>query len=100
MTYDYSVIGGGISGMTAALILAKQGYRVALVEKSRYLAPTIRGFTNKGVYFDTGFHYTGGLGDGEPLDIMFRYLGLYDTVRKKTLSPREFRFLSLPQPGF
>jgi phytoene dehydrogenase-like protein len=42
MKYDYIVIGGGVSGMTSALILAIQGYSVALVEKSKQLAPTIR----------------------------------------------------------
>ncbi len=82
MKYDYTVIGGGISGMSCALILAKQGFNVALVEKSASLAPTVRGFTKKGLFFDTGFHYTGGLGTGEPLDIFFRYLGLSDTLQK------------------
>ena len=80
MNYDYVIIGGGVSGMTSALILAKQGCRVALVEQSEQLAPTIRGFTREGLFFDTGFHYTGGLGTGEPVDIFFRYLGLSDGV--------------------
>ena len=43
MNYDYVVIGGGVSGMTTALILAKHGCRVALVERSKKIAPTIRG---------------------------------------------------------
>jgi all-trans-retinol 13,14-reductase len=34
MKYDYVIIGAGVSGMTAALILAKNGFDVALVEKS------------------------------------------------------------------
>ena len=80
MNYDYTVIGGGVSGMTSALILAKHGLSVALVEKSGRIAPTISGFTRKGLFFDTGFHYAGGLGKGEPLDVLFRYLGLSDHV--------------------
>ena len=36
------IIGGGVSGMTSALILAKQGFGVALVEKSRQLAHDLR----------------------------------------------------------
>ncbi len=34
MNHDALVIGGGISGMNAALNMAKQGYKVSLVEKS------------------------------------------------------------------
>ncbi len=32
--YDAVVIGGGISGLTAASLLAKRGLHVAVVEKS------------------------------------------------------------------
>ena len=72
MKYDFTVIGSGVSGMASAIILAKSGYRVCLIEKSRKLAPMIRGFKRKGLYFDTGFHYTGSLGDGEILDMYFK----------------------------
>ena len=68
MSYDYLIIGAGASGLTSALILAQEGYRVALIERSPYLAPLLRGFSRRGVYFDTGFHYSGGLGRGEILD--------------------------------
>ncbi|KJS15436.1 MAG: heterodisulfide reductase [Peptococcaceae bacterium BRH_c4b] len=37
MNHDALVIGGGVSGMNAALNLAKQGYKVSLVEKSQSL---------------------------------------------------------------
>ena len=94
MNYDYVIIGGGVSGMTSALILAKQGFSVALVEKSRQLAPTIRGFTRQGLFFDTGFHYTGGLGTGEPVDLFFRYLGLFAVS-----NPHSFFISPVDMPG-
>ena len=90
MKYDYVIIGGGVAGMTAAIILAKNGFDVALVEKSKKTAPLIRGFTRKGVYFDTGFHHTGGLGDGEVLDTLFRYLGLAGGIQKIPFDPDGF----------
>lgn len=37
MNHDALVIGGGVSGMTAAVNLSKQGYKVSLVEKSAEL---------------------------------------------------------------
>jgi all-trans-retinol 13,14-reductase len=100
MNYDYVIIGGGVSGMTSALILAKQGFSVALVEKSRELAPTIRGFTRKGLFFDTGFHYTGGLGTGEPMDIFFRYLGLSDSLEKVPFQEDAFDSFCCLEPSF
>jgi all-trans-retinol 13,14-reductase len=82
MKFDFVVAGAGVAGMTAAVILAKAGYAVALVEKAPHLGPLLRGFQRQGIYFDTGFHYTGALGDGEALDLFFRYLGIADKVEK------------------
>ena len=78
--HDFVVVGAGVSGMTSALLLARNGFSVALVEKAGHTAPLLRGFSRKGVHFDTGFHYTGGMGKGEPLDVFFRYLGLSDRL--------------------
>ncbi|MDL2209944.1 FAD-dependent oxidoreductase [Desulfovibrio sp. OttesenSCG-928-O18] len=72
------VVGGGVSGMTSALILARFGHEVTLVERSPVLGMTIRGFFRQGVYFDTGFHYTGGLGEDGPLGRYLCFLGLSD----------------------
>ena len=83
------VIGGGISGATAALLLAKHDHKVSLVEKSPRLCPTLRGFWKNGVYFDTGLHYTGELGKGGVLDTYFRYLGI-DGLEPIPLDPLTF----------
>src|SRR3954468_2456977 len=34
--YDVVITGGGLAGLAAAIVLGKQGYRVALFEKDRY----------------------------------------------------------------
>lgn len=80
MKYDFVIIGAGAAGITSALILAGKGHRVALVEKREQTAPLLRGFSRWGLRYDTGFHYSGGLAPGEPLDLFFRYLGLADRV--------------------
>lgn len=74
--YDHIVVGGGISGMASAIILASQGRRVALVEAAPDLCPTVRGFYRQGALFDTGLHYLGGLGRGDPLHVYFEHLGI------------------------
>jgi all-trans-retinol 13,14-reductase len=100
MNYDYVIIGGGVSGMTSALILARQGFSVSLVEKSQQLAPTIRGFTRKSLFFDTGFHYTGGLGTGEPVDLFFRYLGISDGLQRVKFREDAFDTFHCLEPSF
>jgi len=61
--YDTVVIGGGMSGLTCAALQAGRGRRIAVVESAPHLSPTLRGFTRKGIYLDSGFHYGGSGGD-------------------------------------
>ena len=77
-----AVIGGGLSGLGAALILRRLGREVVLVEKSSRLAPLVRGFRRDGLHYETAFHYAGGLGKGQ---ILYRYLdslGLFEAGLK------------------
>lgn len=57
-----AVVGSGVAGMTAALLLVRQGHDVALLEAGPRPAPLLRGFRRDGLHFDTGFHCGGGLG--------------------------------------
>ncbi len=100
MKYDFIVIGAGISGITSAITLAQNGYHVALLEKTNRTAPLMRGFSRRGVHFDTGFHYTGGLGTGEPLDIFLRYLGVSDRITSFPFNEDGFDLFSCENPGF
>jgi len=99
MRFDTVVIGGGISGMSAAILLARHGEKVALVEASPRLAPVVRGFSRNGLYFDTGFHYAGGLGDGEILDLFFRHLGVAERIVKEPYAADGFDLYRDPRDG-
>jgi len=100
MKYDYIVIGSGISGLVSTIILSKNGYNVALVEKSQKIAPLLRGFHRKGIFFDTGFHHAGSLGKGEIGDIFFRYLGFSDRLKKIPCNPECFDIVRFSEPQF
>ena len=80
MTYDAVIVGSGVAGLSAALLLAKHGRRVALIEKDRQAAPLLSGFSRQGLHCETGFHFTGMLGPGLPLHRFLRYLGVLDYV--------------------
>lgn len=74
--YDAVVIGGGISGLTSALLLAARGKKTAVLEQGATLSPVMQGFDRKGVHFETGFHYASALGKGEVGEFIFKSLGL------------------------
>jgi all-trans-retinol 13,14-reductase len=64
LEYDAVIIGGGVSGLTSALLQARRGRKTAVLEAGAALMPLMRGFDRNGVHFETGFHYTFGLGEG------------------------------------
>ncbi|MBO7510131.1 MAG: NAD(P)/FAD-dependent oxidoreductase [Bacteroidales bacterium] len=76
--FDVIVIGAGISGLMCANILSRTGLRVLVLEKAPKIGGMLQGFTRRGVSFDTGFHYVGGLGPGESLEWIFRYHRMMD----------------------
>ena len=76
MKYDVVVIGSGISGLTAALLFAKDGKKVAVAEQASHIAPLIAGFDRSGAHFETGFHYSAACGKGEIGAKMLKELGI------------------------
>jgi prolycopene isomerase len=63
MHYDVLVIGGGLSGLTCASLLAKRGIRVAVAEKSRNPGGSCGIFKRGGVTFDLGAAMLFGFGE-------------------------------------
>ena len=80
------VVGSGAGGLTLALLLAKAGHQVTLVEKQCGIGGYLRKFVRNGVSFDTGYHFSGGFGDmfGQMMEI----LGFRDLIRSKPISNR------------
>ena len=50
------------SGLTIALLQARQGKRVTLIERQPKIGGYLNRFMRDGLHFDTGFHFTGGNG--------------------------------------
>ena len=87
--YDALVVGAGISGLTTALILSKEGKRVALFERDRDIAPLIRPYKRKGCECSPGLHISGWMGDGDVIASFFKYLNVFDGVESE-LNPKGF----------
>ncbi|PLY02795.1 MAG: hypothetical protein C0623_03285 [Desulfuromonas sp.] len=99
MQYDAIVIGAGLSGLTSALLLARSGRKVLVLEQHPQPAPVVRGFSRHGLYFDSGFHYAGGLGDGGPFRPLFRHLGLDDKLELYPFAADRFDQLKIMATG-
>lgn len=78
--YDDIVVGSGISGLTMSLLLAMNGHKVLLIEKGPRIGGSLSRFSRRGIAFDTGFHFTGGLHDGGILADILSFLGIRDVI--------------------
>lgn len=78
--YDILVIGSGLGGLVSALILAKEGMKVAVLEKNNQYGGNLQTFSRNKKIFDTGVHYLGGLSEGQNLYQYFSYLGIMDDL--------------------
>ena len=78
MKYDVAVIGAGLGGLECALLLAKAGRSVLVLEKECHVGGCLQSYRRRGLDYDTGFHYVGGLGEGQSLHDAFARLGLLD----------------------
>ncbi len=74
------IIGSGIGGLSCAIILAKLGFDVKVLEKNYHPGGLIRSYTRDGLECSVGIHYLGSLGQGQVLRKFFDYLGVSDDI--------------------
>lgn len=79
--FDILVIGSGLGGLVSALILAKEGQKVCVLEKNNQFGGNLQTFSRDKLIFDTGVHYLGGLSEGQNLNRFFSYLEIMDELQ-------------------
>ncbi len=100
MKYDAVIIGSGLGGLECGHILSQAGMSVLLLEKEAQAGGCIQSYKRHGKAFDTGFHYVGGLAEGQTLHTIFKMLGLLQLPWKQldndfdriTIGDRTFAF--------
>lgn len=76
--YDVVIIGSGLGGLECGYILSKKGYNVCILEKNKQIGGCLQTFERENTVFDTGFHFVGGLDEGQFLNKLFKYFDLLD----------------------
>ena len=76
--FDVIIMGSGLGGLECGFILAKNGMKVCVLEQDAQTGGCLRTFRRGNMLFDTGFHYVGGLDEGQSLHRFFQYFGLLD----------------------
>lgn len=79
--FDVVIIGSGLGGLVSGALLAKEGYKVCVLEKNRQLGGNLQTYVRKKCIFDSGVHYLSSLGEGEVLNRIFTYLGFMDKLK-------------------
>lgn len=67
-----------MGGLVSALVLAKEGLKVCVLEKNNQYGGNLQTFSRDKLIFDTGVHYLGGLSEGQNLNRFFSYLEIMD----------------------
>ncbi|HEV8512349.1 MAG TPA: NAD(P)/FAD-dependent oxidoreductase, partial [Cyclobacteriaceae bacterium] len=79
--YDLVVVGSGLGGLACGVLFAKEGYKVCVLERNKQIGGNLQTFARDKVIFDSGVHYVGGLGEGQNLFQIFKYLGIMEKLK-------------------
>lgn len=95
--YDILVIGSGLGGLVSALILAKEGLKVCVLEKNNQYGGNLQTFSRDKLIFDTGVHYLGGLSKGQNLHQYFSYLEIMEDLEIEKMDESGFDKISFDE---
>lgn len=83
--YDIVVIGAGLGGLLSACLLAKEGYKVCVLEKNIQAGGGLQNFALQQKRIESAVHYIGSLDEGQTLHQVFSYLGIMESLALKRL---------------
>lgn len=93
------IIGGGLGGLFSGALLAKEGFKVTIVEKHSQLGGGLMSFYRHGVEFATGMHVLGGFRKGGSVYKILNYLGILDKIKIRNPSPDCMDYLTILSDG-
>ena len=88
--FDIVIIGSGMGGLICADVLGREGYKVCVLEKNKQIGGCLQTYVRDRVIFDSGVHYLGGLGEGQNLYQVFKYLGIINKLKLQKMDEDVF----------
>ncbi|HPT21388.1 MAG TPA: FAD-dependent oxidoreductase [Bacteroidales bacterium] len=95
MQYDFIIVGGGIGGLICGCLLAKEGYKVCILEKHYAIGGGLHVFKKHNKTFETGIHYVSGFSQDQVLSKIFNYLQVLGNFKMKDLDSEAFDILHI-----
>ncbi|HOE65650.1 MAG TPA: NAD(P)/FAD-dependent oxidoreductase [Candidatus Hydrogenedentes bacterium] len=77
---EIAIVGGGVGGLSAAVVCASQGHAVTIFEKEPRLGGYAVSFMREGYAFDVSPRMVPALGSGREFSALFAELGILDRV--------------------
>jgi len=93
------VIGSGYGGLTTAMILAKNGYQVTVLEQQAVAGGCLQCFRRHGAVFETGMHFIGSADRGQTMRLLLHFLGI-DDLPLSRLDTDAYNIISLNHRQF
>src|SRR5690606_25428638 len=88
--FDVVIAGSGLGGLLSAVMLAKEGMKVAVVEQNKQIGGCLQTFSFDKKLFDSCVHYIGAMDEGQTQHRIFNYAGIVD----------QLNFRRMPEEGF
>lgn len=95
-TYDYVIIGTGMSALSAGALLANAGYRICMLEAHDVPGGYAHTFFMNDFYFCAQVHYIWGCAPGQPIYEFLRHLGLENDITFMPYDPDGYDHMVLP----
>lgn len=89
------IIGSGLGGLSTGAILAKNGYRVTVLEQSTQIGGCLQCFSRCGAKFETGMHFIGSAAEGQTLRKLMKYLEIDNEITLSQLDPHGYDVVAL-----
>ena len=82
--YDAIIIGGGVGALSTACFLAREGWKVLILEKENKAGGLVTSFSRNGVQFDLGLEGIFELKEKETIDQFIHFWGEQLETRKRS----------------
>ena len=93
------VMGGGLGGLVSGALLAKEGYKVTVLEKNAIIGGGLQNFKRQGISFPTGMHVFGGFDEEGQLRKLFSYLGIMDRLSLRAMDEDGYDVVKVLEDG-